>query len=196
MLASCGSSGVTAGDDHEEANQVVLELTDLPTHSTVAKKTAVSNKCSPATYFRSYATAVATPRPFVLPGSELLQIVGIFKSDGEARRAFDQITSAAARNCIGAEMHKTALQAVGEPGNMTTEFVPRRLPGETTRAMRLYLAVGLGSVEVERTAILHGRALTTLTFITQFQPLKQAYWKSISDRAAERLDEAVTSIEA
>lgn len=193
-LTACGSTGASVSDK-EAAQDILLEVSELPSGSSAIKKANVSEKCGPTTYFRNYATAVAAPPGFSLPTAELLQDVGVFKSDGEARRAFAAITSTKARGCVASQMQQQSLQLVGQRGQLSTETVPRTLPGETTRSMRLQLSFGFGWLEVERTAILHGRALTALTFISQSQPLKQAYWKSISVNAAGSLDDTVSSIE-
>lgn len=195
-LMACGDSSGGSAKDEQAAEAVILKLSDLPQGSALAKKAVVSERCSPVTYFRSYATAVNAPPGFVLPEVELLQTVGVFEDEEQARKAFDEITSEAARDCVGAEMQKTARRMAGTSGELGTKFVHRSLPDETTRAMRLVLSTGFGGVEVERTAMLHGRMLTTLTFISQNQPIKQGLWESVSHNTANRIDKAASSIES
>lgn len=194
VLAACGSDD-TPVNDKQAAQAVVLEVSELPPGSTVAKSALVSEKCNPVTYFQSYATAVADPFGFLLPEAELLQTVGLFKNTAKARKAFAEVTSKSARDCIGAQLRTTARQLAGESGTLTSEDVPRSLPGEVTRTMRLELFTVFGAVDLERTAILHGRLLTTLTFISKNQTLSKNLWESVSHYAADLVNKAASSIE-
>lgn len=194
VLAACGS-GSTPVSDEQGAQAVVLEASELPPGSTVAKRALVSEECSPVTYFQSYATAVADPFGFLLPEAELLQTVGVFKNTKQARKAFAEVTSKSARDCVGAELQRTARQLAGESGNLSSKAVPRSLPGEVTRTMRLELFTLFAGVGIERTAILHGRLLTTLTFISKSQPLSEDLWDSVTHYAADLIDETASSIE-
>lgn len=174
----------------------MLDVSKLPDGSTVAKKALVSEECNPITYFQGYATSVADPLGFfLLPEVELLQTVGVFKNATQARKAFAEVTSKSARDCVGAQMQKTALQLAGARGNLSSEEVPRSLPGEVTRTMRLELTTAFGGAELQRTAILHGRLLTTLTFISKDQ-VSMDLWKSVSRYAADLVDNAASSIES
>jgi hypothetical protein len=195
VLATCGS-GEASISDKEGAQAVVLKVSGLPDGSTLAKKPLVPEQCNPVRYFQSYATAVEDPFGFLLPEAELLQTVGVFRNSQEARKAFDEITSKSARDCIGAQMQKFSRQEGGGRGELRAETVPRSLPGETTRAMRLVLASAFAVGEIERTAILHGRLMTTLTFISLNQRVSQDLWESVASSAADLVDETASSIES
>jgi hypothetical protein len=195
LLGACGSAD-RAVSDKQAAQAVVLEVSSLPPGSTVAKEAIVGEKCDPITYFKSYATATAAPFGFFLPKGELLQTVGVFKNSVQAHRAFAAVTSKSARDCVGAQMQKTVRLVSGSSGDLRAEAAPRPLPGETTKTMRLVLSSKLAGAEVERTAILHGRLLTTLTFIALNQPLSQDLRESVSHYAANLVDKAASSIES
>lgn len=194
MLTACGSSEKDPISDKQGAQAVVLKMSDLPEGSVKAEEELVSENCDPVNYFQSYASAVAAPLGFILPEIELLQTVGTFKTSKEARKAYDEVTSKSARDCVGVQMLKGTLQQTGSKGTLRSKSVPKSVPGETTKTMRLVVNAPLASVEVQRTAILHERLLTTLTFISLNQPLSPELWESISRRAAVRVDKAASSI--
>lgn len=195
VLTACGSADTAVVSDKQVAQAVVLDVSDLPSGSVAAKEALVGEKCDPVTYFRGYATATADPLGFLLPEIELLQTVGVFESSGQAHRAFSEVTSKSARDCVGAQMQKTIRQVTRLSGDLHSEAAPQSLPGETTKTMRLVLTNKIANAEVERTAILHGRLLTTLTFISLNRPLSRDLWESISHDAAGLVGKAASSIE-
>jgi len=193
-MTACGSKSEPMGDD-EAAQSVVLGVSQLPSGSKPSKKPLVSERCSPVSYFRDYAKAVVASPGFILPEGELLQQVGIFKNEGDARRAFDAVTAKAAWRCVGREAQRVAKEFTGREGELALKRVSRKLPNVEARGLNMRLVLRLGSVEVERTAILDGRVLTTVTLISQNQPLNPSYSPSISRAAARSLTETLASIE-
>jgi len=193
-MTACGSGEQDSTADKQVAQAVVLQMSDLPEGSIKAEEALVSEDCDPIEYFKSYASAIAAPFGFVLPHIELLQTVGTFETSEEARKAFDEVSSKAARDCVGVQMLKGIHQQTGSKGALRAKSIPKSIPGETTRTMRLVARAPLASVEVQRTAILHERLLTTLTFISLNRPLNPALWESISRQAAARVDRAASSL--
>lgn len=201
-LAACGSDQASSGEtqaaplsDKQAAQAIVLEVSDLPKGSSEAKKALVSESCNPVNYFQSYASAVADPFGFIVPDGEILQAVGVFENPSQARKAYDAITSKSARACVGAQMQKSIREVTGSGGELT--FKPPRwtLPGETMRTMRLTVFSPFANAEVQRTAILRDRLLTSVTFISLNKSLDRELWESVSRRTAERVDEVASSIE-
>lgn len=188
---ACGSNS-DAPDKSHTARKALLGLSDLPPGSKTADKPIVGDKCSPASYFRGYAREVQTPPGFHMNGADLLQNVGVFADEHDARRAFAAITSQRSRSCIAGELQRAAREA-GVKGEPTSEEVDRRLPGAKIHVMRVDLSVGFSTVHVERTAILDGRAVSTLTFISRNKPVRRAYWDSLVPKATGRLADAMPS---
>jgi len=198
-FAACGSDEKQEPSlsDKQGAEEIVLEVSDLPKGSTEAKKALVSRNCDPTASYRSYASATARPFGFVLPtGQQILQTVGVFESPNQARKAFDEITSKPARACVGAEMQRSMRVAAGGSGKL--RFMPSQwsLPNETARTMRLVVVSPLAAAEVQRTAILQGRLLTSVTFISLNSSLGRDLWESVSRRSADRLDRVASSVES
>lgn len=203
LFSACGtdSSGSSGGSTDSQpptateiSQQVVLTTAQLPKGSKKASKPLLGEACSPVSYFRDYAEAVVASPGFYLPDVEMVQQVGIFRSDGEARKAFTRITSEPALNCVAARMEEASLSIAGSKGTITSKKDSARIASATSRTVSLGLVNNFGQVEVRRIAILDGVGLTTLTAISQAPPLDQAQWRGLSLEAARSLHQAVTDL--
>lgn len=192
LMSACGSEEEI--NPKQASHQVILSVSQLPPGTKAAKEPLVGEKCSPASYFRAYAAAVAVAPGFYLPTLELIQQVGVFDSASDARRAFREVSSESALACIGHEMQATAVSFTSSKGRLESRTLMRRLPGTTSRTLQLQLRHAIGQVEVVRTAFLNGRGLTTLTFILQNRRLRMKEWRSLSRLAAGSLSEAIGSL--
>jgi hypothetical protein len=195
VLSSCGSENSSISDA-EGAKAVILDVSELPKGSTKAQEALVSEACDPATYFEDYATATADPFGFILPNVELLQTVGVFETPEQAKRAFDEVSSKAARSCVQTQMQKGIAKATGEQGKVTSEDDPQPVSDGTAKTMRLLVSADLATVELKRTAILEERLLTTVTLISLNQPLSKDLWEEITGNAANRASDTVASLES
>jgi hypothetical protein len=193
-LAGCGSGGDEELTAKQASRRVVLSVSELPGGTTVAKKPILGETCSPASYFRPYAAAVAVTPGFYLPQGALVQQVGIFDSTAEAKKAFREITSDGARNCITHQLQLAAVSYSGTKGRVLSEDPPRGTTDATSRTVSLELVSLVGSVYVERTALLDGRGLTTLTFISRELPLSAKEWRGAADSATASLGDAVGAL--
>lgn len=188
--AGCGS-GSDAPDESATARQALLRLADLPPGSRAARKPIAGDECSPASYFRDYATGVATPPGFHMKAGDLLLNVGVFDDERDAHRAFAAITSPRSRSCIGRELQRAAVERAGASGDLESGEVDRRLPGREIHVMRVDLSLAFANVHVQRTAILEGRGVSTLTFISRDGPVERTYWNTLVPKAADTLASAL-----
>ena len=191
--AGCGS-GAEELTAKQASHRVILPVSQLPSGTKVAKKPLLEETCSPASYFRPYAEAVAVTPGFLLPKHQLVQQVGIFHTHHEAERAFREITSDDNRECIARQMQSTAVALTGQRGRLLFGSPPREIAHTTSRTIAVRLINPFGWVDVESTVLLNGRGLTTLTFVSKGQRLPEEEWRSIAASAAGTLSGAVASL--
>jgi len=193
LLQACGSGG---GQTSEEAGHLIL-LTkqDLPKGSEPAKEPPLDFKCSPGTFFKSFAEAVSTAPAYYLPDALLVQQAGVFEKPSEARRALRLLMADSAQRCLENKMQRTSLQMLGTRGKVTSRVLARHLPGVEAHAIRIKFATPLGWLETDQTFLLDGSALTVLGYISQNQPLKYSTWERVATAAAKRLNRVSESLE-
>jgi hypothetical protein len=194
-LSACGSSEERITAD-EASRQILLGLSDLPSGSKQSDEPLAGERCSPASHFRKYAQSVLSTSGFYLPRDQLLQQVGIFDRPSEAAKASRRVLSTKARRCVEGEMQATSISLAGSKGVITS----RRLPGPalgdvTARGIRLHFTHPLGRVDLEQTTMVEGRALTTLTFISQNHSLSRHVWRAVANSTAASLRKASSDLE-
>lgn len=195
-LGACGSSEEPITAD-EASQQIILSLSDLPSGSKRANEPIAGAQCSPASHFRKYAQSVLSTPGFHLAEDQLLQQVGIFRRPSEATKAFRQVLSAKARRCVEGEMQETSISLAGSKGVITSRRLPDPVFDDVTaKAVRLHFTHPLGMLDLEQTMMVDGRALTTLTFISQNRPLSRDLWRAVADSTAASLHEASSDLES
>jgi hypothetical protein len=195
-FSACGSSEERITPD-EAGRQIIVSLADLPSGSQQANEPLAEERCSPASHFRKYAQSVVSTPGFYLPKDQLLQQVGIFKKPSEASKAFRQVLSVKARRCVEGTMQATSIGLSGSKGVITSRRLPDLALGDVTaKGIRLHFTHPLGRLDLEQTTMVDGRALTTLTFVSQNHSLSRNVWRAVANSTAAALHRTSSSLEA
>jgi hypothetical protein len=95
-LGGCSGSN----DQGDEASGSLLRKGDLPDNATVVKSLDRNGPCSPRPIIGERAISIAQSPSFVTGKVQLQQVVGLFSSDLDAKRAFAELNSDRRQRCI------------------------------------------------------------------------------------------------
>lgn len=190
LTVGCGGGSENSGDQAIATNAVMIS-SDFD--ADVRKRASVVSEapCNPRPFLQgAQMTESAT---FIVDGTSVQQVIGVFPTVAGARDAFKALGSASRRACIASTLRLYSSQQA-EANSISKTLPPRSSNiGDEAQFLPFEVDQPRSPVGLRVNVVLSrvDRAVTDLLFLTESAQMPTALIRGTSERAATRLTEAL-----